>query len=393
MNDMVEKAAVSGSATPSFLASATCPPCVHQRAPRLPTLVLTGGSGSLDAYARKLAERLPVPTLDPAQSKPPRHFGLPPLSLASARTAREDLGFLRRLRSAATPLHLPNQHLGRYGRFLSLPFVITVHDLIRRFDRERSDNLIHHPNMRDRLYLGLDDAGVRRARAIIAVSETTKRDLIEHLGVDEDRVTVVYNGVDHSTFRPVERRLFDFPYLLYVGSEHPRKNLVTVLRAWKLLEHEPPFVGVRLVKVGGAGGPEAPFRKRTLRAIHELGLEGRVVFTEELPEEDLAACYAGAQCLVLPSMYEGFGLPALEAMACGCPVVVSGAGGLLEVVGDAALVLDPSSPESLAAALLKASDDATARELAGRGLRRARAFSWDRTAQETMRVYRRLAEG
>ncbi|MDQ4129997.1 MAG: glycosyltransferase family 4 protein, partial [Actinomycetota bacterium] len=378
-------------AEPSLATAPPRTPASAEGQEGLPTLVLTHGSGSLDAYAAQLAERLPVPILDAAGRGPvARRFNLPLLSREAARTALEDASLVRRMRLTRAPLHLPNQHLGRYGRFLSAPFVVTVHDLIRHFDRRRDEVLIHKPNVRDRVYLGLDYAGVRRAAALIAVSERTKRDLVDHLAVPADRVVVVYNGVDHSTFRPVERRLFDFPYVLFVGSEHPRKNLTGLLLAMKRLEREPAFAGVRLVKVGDPGGPEAPFRARTLRAVKDLGLEERVLFAGRVDDEDLAACYAGAKCFVLPSLYEGFGLPAVEAMACGCPVIASAAGALPEVVGEAALLIDPASVDSLAGALLEALDGVTARELAARGLVRAQDFCWHRTAEETLRVYERL---
>ena len=355
--------------------------------------VATVGNGSLDLYARSLAERLPVRTLyTDAYERIAGSFNVSPLSRRAARDLAHDVALVRRLRRVGSALHLPNQHLGRYGRFLRAPYVITVHDLIRLFDMRAPAPLIHRPNWRDRALLALDYAGVRRAAGVIAVSHSTKRDVVEHLAVPEDRIAVVYPGVERALFRPVERRLFDFPYVLFVGSEHPRKNLGTLLRAFRYLAGERPFRELRLVKVGAAGRGGAAFRERTERAVRDLGLDGRVVLTGRLSDEELAACYSGAGCLALPSFAEGFGLPPLEAMACGCPVVVSDRGGLPEAVGDAGLIVDPQRAEALASALREALDPRAAVELRRRGLERASRFSWERTATETMNVYERFRD-
>src|SRR5215208_1776010 len=361
-------------------------------------LVTTVGGGSMDTYARCLTERLAgrdgVRTLETdVYPRVAELFNVPLLSRTATAALREDARFVRRLRRVREPLHLPNHHLGRYGRFLSVPYVVTVHDLIRYFDLKGRGPLIHRPNLRDRLYLGLDYAGIRRATALIAVSHTTKRDLVRHLGIPPARVAVVYEGLDHGRFRPVDRRLVDAPYVLFVGSEHPRKNLATLLRAFRLLKDEPRFRELRLVKVGAAGGREAPFRRRTLAAVAALGLERDVLFTGRVPDADLPAYYSGAACLVLPSLYEGFGFPPLEAMACGCPVIVSSAGALPEVAGDAALVVHPRDPRALARAMATLLTDENARrDLVERGLRRARRFTWERTAERTLAVYR-VVEG
>jgi glycosyltransferase involved in cell wall biosynthesis len=353
-------------------------------------LVTTIGGGSMDTYAQHLAAQLPVPTLvTDVYQQVAELFNVPLLSRTAARAAWQDLGFIRTLRRVREPLHLPNHHLGRYGCFLAVPYIVTVHDLIRYFDFKGWGPFIHRPNLRDRLYLGLDYAGIRRATAILAVSHTTKRDLVHYLGIPAERIVVTYEGIDHARFRPVTRRLVDPPYLLFVGSEHPRKNLATLLMALRLLKDQARFRDLTLVKVGAAGGREAPFRRQTLASIAALGLEGDVRFTGRVPDEDLPAYYAGAACLVLPSRYEGFGFPPLEAMACACPAIVSSTGALPELAGDAALVVDPRDPRALAraiAALL--SDDCLRRELVERGLRRARRFSWERTAEETLAVYR-----
>ena len=207
----------------------------------------------------------------------------------------------------------------------------------------------------------------------------------------EERIAVVYEGVDHQLFRPVERRLVDSPYLLFVGSEHPRKNLVGLLEAFRVLKGEGRFKDLKLVKVGRAGGAEAAFRQATLKAVQDLNLSTEVIFTEYLPEEDLPAYYSGAECFVFPSFYEGFGLPLLEAMACGCPVVVSNRASLPEIAGGAAPAVDPSDAEGLAGAIREVlTDQGYRRELIKKGLARAAEFSWRQTAEATRRVYQEV---
>jgi glycosyltransferase involved in cell wall biosynthesis len=350
----------------------------------------------MDRYAQRLAERLPVATLETdVYQRSAQRFGVGFLSGAALDAISVDAAFVRRLRQLGAELiHLPNHHLGRYGLVLGRPYVVTVHDLIRYFDLNGIGPFIHRPNLRDRFYLRLDYAGVCRATALISVSETTKRDLCTHFGLPEERVFVIYEGVDHAVFRPLSGRPLDQPYLLFVGSEHPRKNLPVVFRAFAALKREQRFRDVKLLKIGRAGGPEAPFRARTLAALSELGLERDVVFREDVSDAKLAQCYSGAECLVLPSLYEGFGFPPLEAMACGCPVVVSNAGSLPEIAAGSALLVEPCDAEGLADALRRVlTENATRKDLVERGLRRAAEFSWERTARETVAVYDAVRNG
>lgn len=362
-------------------------------------LVSTAGNGSMDRYGQQLASRIGVPTFElPLERTSAGHFNVGLLSAASLRGAAGDRAVLRRLRHAldrgeAGVAHFAHHHLARYGPALRRPFLVTAHDLIRYSDMAAGDPtgadvLINRPNRRDRRYLRRDYAGMRAASAVIAVSEATRRDLLDRLGLRPDRVFVVHEGLDHELFQPLRLRLVDGPYLLFVGSEHPRKNLVALLRAFARLKTDPRWQRLRLVKAGAAGSGEAPFREQTLAALRELGLTDQVTFTEEVPDADLPAYYSGAECLVLPSRAEGFGFPPLEAMACGCPVVVSTAGALPEIVGDAGLQVPPDDVEGLHRALRTLLGDATLRRtLRDRGLRRAQEFSWERTARQTQRVY------
>ena len=173
--------------------------------------------------------------------------------------------------------------------------------------------------------------------------------------------------------------------MLFVGSEHPRKNLASVLRALRLLKRASGLRGLKLVKLGAAGRPQAPFRERTRRAIELAGLgEDDVVFCERVAGEEMPAWYAGALCLVLPSLHEGFGMPPLEAMACGCPAVISSDPALVEVAGPAALVVNPHDYRALAEAVeTLAFDWPLRRRMVQRGLRHAQGFSWPQAAIET----------
>ena len=173
-----------------------------------------------------------------------------------------------------------------------------------------------------------------------------------------------------------------------------RARTCILFRALGRLKRDARFRDLKLVKVGAPGGREAAFREQTLAALRSSGLaRDDVVFFERVPVEDLAAYYAGAECLVLPSLHEGFGLPVLEAMACGCPVVVSNVTALPEVVGDSGLLVDPTDADAIADAVAAVVDDGGVGEsLRRRGLARAAGFTWERAAAETVRVYERLAE-
>jgi glycosyltransferase involved in cell wall biosynthesis len=348
----------------------------------------TAGHGSMDRYSQALGANLPVRIIDTdIYQQNSELFNVGWLSARALAAVPRDIGFTVRLRRLGEPVHLPNHHLGRYGNGLRMPYVITVHDLIRYFDMRQPAPLIHRPNSRDRVLLSLDYRGIRRATAVIAVSQTTKRDIVRHLRIPPERIFVVYEGVDHAVFRPTDRRLVEGPYVLFVGSEQPRKNLAALLHAFRMVREGGDFPELRLVKVGRPGGREAAFREETLRLIRELNLQSCVDLVGHVPDEDLPAYYAGALCVVLPSLYEGFGLPVLEAMACGCPVIVSDRGALPEIAGDAALVAKPDA-QHLSEALLAVLDDGAMREsLRAAGLRRATEFSWEKAGRETCRVY------
>lgn len=347
----------------------------------------------MDLYSQKLAENLDVPKIYTGiYQRIAEEFNISWFFQRAWSALWKDWQFINKLNRIEGILHLPNHHLGRYGNFLKRPFIITVHDLIRYFDWKGYKVSIHKPNFRDRIYLSLDYKGIRKAQKIIAVSQNTKRDLIKYLEIPEEKITVVYEGVDHDLFKPVRRKgLVDDPYILYVGSEHPRKNLAGLLRAFKKLKKERRFKDLKLIKVGKAGGREADFRKQTLDIIQTLELDKEVIFTEFVPKEELPFYYSGAECFVFPSLFEGFGLPPLEAMACGCPVITSNVASLPEIIGNTGLLIDPHNVNEITQALGEVlGDDNLKRELRTKGLERARGFSWEKAAKETMEVYREV---
>ncbi|MHB0856228.1 MAG: glycosyltransferase family 4 protein [Anaerolineae bacterium] len=265
--------------------------------------------------------------------------------------------------------------------------VFTLHDLAFRLYPETHSG----PN---RAFLELMmPRFLRRADAVIADSEATRQDATSLYGVAPERISVVYPGV-HPRFRPVERAEVDalrqrygLParYLLFVGTLEPRKNLPALLKAYRALLQDGVRVG--LVLVGKLGWRTEAYQA-SLRA---LAPEDLVVTPGYVPDDELPALYTGAELLAFPSLYEGFGFPVLEAMACGTPVVCANVSSLPEVVGDAAIQVDPHDIAALSAALRRVLEDVTLREaLAQRGIERAATFTWERTVRETLAVYRRV---
>jgi len=232
------------------------------------------------------------------------------------------------------------------------------------------------------------------ADRVITISEHSRRDIGRYLGIPSSVLRPVPLGVA-PRFQPVSPeqvashlvRRFGLrpPYVLYVGAITIRKNVVRALRAFASIRQFLPEL--RFVLAGARVWRKTPLEP----VIQELGLADRVYCTGPFPDADLPALYAGADLFVFPSLYEGFGLPPLEAMACGTPVVCSNAASLPEVVGDAALTVDPYDVDALADAMCRVLVDGQLREdLRARGLARARRFSWEKTARETVAVYREV---
>lgn len=235
------------------------------------------------------------------------------------------------------------------------------------------------------------------ADAIVALSEATKEDIVELLGVPPERVTVIPCGIkgDFTAPAPDERDLCEMRaryalpenFLISVGAIEPRKNIVRLLKAIKRLRDSCPSLDLKLVHVGPVGwqADDVP------RAVTELGLGDHVRFLGFVPDRHLAALYRIAVASVYPSLFEGFGLPVLEAMASGCPVVTSDRSSLPEVAGDAAILVDPTCVDSIADGVRQVwESDELRRDLTARGLRRAAGFTWEAAARETIRLYDRV---
>ncbi len=265
--------------------------------------------------------------------------------------------------------------------------VVTVHDVFAWSIPGHStvaDTLLYH-HWLPRVLPQVD--------AVITDSQVSRTDIVRYLHLSSDRVHVIYPGVSSYLFRASEQdsRSFEakgrFPdhYILFVGSVEKRKNVDGLLRAYaglRRMGEQRPLVVAGVQRSNARDLPQL---------VEQLGLQGNVQFIGYVPDKDLPSLYSGADLFVFPSLYEGFGLPPLEAMACGTPVVCSNAGSLPEVVGDAALMVDPHDTEGLTEAMRRVLADNELRlDLRRRGLRRAAEFTWERTAQETLVVYERL---
>lgn len=355
----------------------------------------------LGRYAESLVRALAAPIRDELALFYNRERGVEPLKgLPPLPTSTVAMGYkpwrmlvwlgqlgrvsFNRLLPGATLFHA-TEHLMMPLR--GIPTVLTVHDLIFR-------QLPEHHKPLNRWYLNWTmPLYCRRADHIIAVSEATRRDLIAAYDLPAEKITVVHEAAS-PRFTPQSlaahaqaRTRYTLPeaYLLYVGTIEPRKNLGRLLAAWAPLHQAgecPP-----LVLVGKRGWLSEGF----FAALEGSPARDGVILTGYVPDEDLPAIYSAATAFVWPSLYEGFGLPPLEAMASGTPVVCSDASSMPEVVGDAALLFNATSEEAIRDALRKIVQDAALREdLRERGTARAQAFSWSRAAEETLDVYERV---
>lgn len=269
------------------------------------------------------------------------------------------------------------------------PNVITIHDLA----------FLLYPRLltpQAAKYYGQIDPAARSAAHVIAVSLSTKRDITRLLGVPEDKVSVIYEAA-YSTAQPLdpavararvrEKYGVDGDFILFVSTIEPRKNLPTLLAAYsKLLDNY--HSAARLLVAGTKGW----LTEEVDQALDKYKLRNRVCFLGGVPADELQYLYKAARVFALPSLYEGFGLPPLEAMAHGTPVIVSKVSSLPEVVGDAGLLVDPNDVEGWTVALHRVlTDEALHAEMSAKSLKRAAKFSWERAARETLDVYRKVA--
>jgi len=234
----------------------------------------------------------------------------------------------------------------------------------------------------------------RQADLVIVPSTAAAEDVVRYLKMERERIIVIPMGCEprfHPVVNPVRiaevRQRYALPdrYALFVGTLEPRKNIGTLLQAFARLRVERPPDDLKLVVAGGKGWGEVRF----FATMETLEMREHVIFTGFVEDDDLPDLYRGAQMFVYPSLYEGFGLPILEAMACGVPVVTSSCSSLPEVAGNAALLTDPTRPDELAAAMSAlVSDDALRAELRWKGIARAKNFTWEAVARQTLAVYR-----
>lgn len=231
---------------------------------------------------------------------------------------------------------------------------------------------------------------IKRADRIVAVSQNTKADIIKYYGVEPRRIKVIYHGVD-PFFKPIDdpkalekvRREYSKgrEFLLFIGTLQPRKNLLRLIQAFAQAASNVPH---SLVVVGR----EFWRQEKVYYAVEEWGISDRISFTGYVDSSDLPLLISSATALILPSLYEGFGLPALEAMACGTPVIASRSSSLPEVVGDASRLVDPYDVDDMVAAIIEVlSDERLRREMSAKGLERAQLFSWKRASEETLALF------
>jgi glycosyltransferase involved in cell wall biosynthesis len=296
---------------------------------------------------------------------------------------------IARLARHAQVLHSPHYNAPLLYRG---NLVVTIHDLTHVTDPTFKRTLAARFYARPMFNLV-----ARRADRIIADSEFTKQQIVEHLAIPPSKVSVVYLGVNdqfcpHDRGQAVPRVSsllgLNRPYILFVGNLKPHKNVKTLIQAFSQICAHRDFDHQLLIL-----GDDQKWKAGLVSECERLGIDGRVVFAPHVPYEDLPWVYKAAEVLVMPSLIEGFGLPVLEAMACGTPVVCARAASLPEVAGNAAEYFEPSSADDLAAAIERVVRSLELQEtLRRKGLERVKLFSWDECARQTLDVYRKVLQ-
>lgn len=345
---------------------------------------------SLGETLRRLHPEAAWLTVGPAATVPGALAGLPRVRIP--RNLHRPLSFSQNTWTTAAirrlPLDLLHDVTGSmlFARRPNCRSVLTIHDL----------SSLTMPGLNRRGWLShrlFGRTSCRNADRVIAISEHTKRDLMQHHQVEEEKIRVVPNGLS-ARFQPatpaevirVRGALTGGrPFLLFVGVLQPRKNVPVLLRAYAAARAQ--GLDRPLVIAGGKGWGYEPI----FALVEELKLHDAVIFTGRVDDAELPALYGAAEVFVFPSLYEGFGWPPLEAMASGTPVICSNASSLPEVVGDAAILVEPNDIAGFTAQLLRVTGDvALQTELRTRGLQRAALFSWERCATQVWQVYREI---
>ena len=267
--------------------------------------------------------------------------------------------------------------------------VLTIHDLTPVIFPEAHGKI--HAFLQNNVF----PRTLKHVNSIITISNSTKNDIIRYFKITETKIKVIYNGVDdrfkvlhEDEIKSVKEEYgIKHPFILFVGTLEPRKNIPTLLKAFYLLKKK--NIPHKLVIVGGKGWKY----DSVYETIKSLNLQKKVIFTGYVPDEDLPKLYNAADLFVYPSLYEGFGLPPLEAMACGTPVITSNTSSLPEVVGDAGILVNPFSVEEIAGAMESILKNKSLREqMIKRGLKRSQMFSWEKCAKEVVKIYKSLEE-
>jgi glycosyltransferase involved in cell wall biosynthesis len=271
--------------------------------------------------------------------------------------------------------------------------VVTIHDTIHLRFPQYLPGRLAYGYARTSLWLA-----TKRSNRILTVSETSKSDILRRFRVPADKVTVIYNAIDERLSQAPPEDAFERvriryqlrdPFALYVGNIKPHKNLERLIDAFDRLRREPDYESLKLVIIGDEISKYQGLR----RAVHQHKLHKHVRFFGFVPVDTLSVLYRLASVFVFPSLYEGFGLPPLEAMACGTPVVTSNVSSLPEVVGDAAILVDPYDPDSIADGMRQALADVELRaRLIERGLAKVREYSWERSVARTREVYEEVMQ-
>ena len=272
----------------------------------------------------------------------------------------------------------------------SAKLIATIYDLISlKFPNFFEKKLIKHFNYYFKSVIPKSDV-------IITISNSTKEDILEYFNIPENKVEVVVPGFDNELYRQIQDKNMidkvkakygiDKKYILFVGTLEPRKNLVKLIKAFSIL---PEYLKSDYLLV--ICGRKGWFFEEIFETVKELKLEEKVVFTGYIPDEDIPLLMNGAEIFVYPSLYEGFGLPPLEAMACGTPVISSKVSSLPEVIGDAGILINPNDVEELSNAILRVLINNELRaQLSEKGLKQASKFSWKRTTSKIVEVYNKV---
>jgi len=285
--------------------------------------------------------------------------------------------------------------MAHYGpRFSKVPYVVTIHDL----------SYLHYPELfkkNDLLQLqSWTKYSIKNSAYIIAVSQTTKDDIVKSYKVDPSKITITYEGYDEDRFKPQPESKVESvkskykikgDYIIFVGTLQPRKNLERLIEAFDIVNSKWKMENgkLQLVIVGKKGWLyDSIFAK-----VKELNLNQRVIFTDYVPDDDLPVLIAGAKAYVLPSLWEGFGIPVIEAQACGIPVIVSNTSSLPEIIGESGILIDPEDVDSIAQGIKKVlSNEKTRSDLVEKGFTNIKRFSWRNCAKETLAVLENVAK-